>query len=58
MPEVATQIRRGAVLCRHQVNESTTMLRKVEQTAAAVINLFPDLGIRYIFCGLKSIVSL
>lgn len=29
MPEVATQIRRGAVLCRLQVSESTHMLRKV-----------------------------
>jgi serine/threonine protein kinase len=43
MPEVATQIRRGAVLCRLQVSESTNMLRKVEQTADAVLNLFPDL---------------
>eukprot|EP01035_Chromulina_nebulosa_P018778 gene18778-24545_t len=43
MPEVANQVRRGAVLCRHQVQESTKMLHKVEQTASAVLGLFPDL---------------
>jgi len=42
-PEVASQIRRGAVLCRHQLVESTKMLRKVEQTAKEVLEMFPDL---------------
>jgi hypothetical protein len=42
-PEVAAQIRRGAVLCRHQLIESTKMLRKVEQTAKEVLEMFPDL---------------
>lgn len=42
-PEVATQVRRGAVLCRQQFNESTKMLSKVEQTAQSVLHLFPDL---------------
>ena len=43
MPEVASDIRQGAALCREQLTESTKMLRKVEQTAAAVLNMFPDL---------------
>eukprot|EP01042_Synura_sphagnicola_P000555 gene555-599_t len=43
IPEVAAQVRRGAVLCREQLLESTKMLRKVEQTATSVLNLFPDL---------------
>lgn len=43
MPEVATQVRRGAALCRQQMIESTKMLRKVEQTATEVLELFPDL---------------
>eukprot|EP01039_Chlorochromonas_danica_P009194 gene9194-10154_t len=43
MPEVAVQVRRGAVLCRQQLVESTKMLRKVEQTAAEVLEMFPDL---------------
>jgi serine/threonine protein kinase len=42
-PEVAAQIRRGAMLCRNQVIESTKMLRKVEQTAKEVLEMFPDL---------------
>jgi serine/threonine protein kinase len=42
-PEVAAQVRRGAVLCRQQLVESTQMLRKVEQTAKEVLNMFPDL---------------
>jgi hypothetical protein len=29
MPEVAAEVRRGAVLCRQQLTESTKMLRKV-----------------------------
>jgi hypothetical protein len=43
IPEVATQIRKGAALCRQQLMESTKMLRKVEQTACAVLDMFPDL---------------
>lgn len=43
LPEVATQVRRGAVLCRQQLVESTKMLRKVEQTASEVLGMFPDL---------------
>jgi hypothetical protein len=42
-PEVATQIHRGAVMCRKQLMDSTKMLRKVEQTASSVLELFPDL---------------
>jgi len=42
-PEVATQVRRGAMLCRQQFSESTKMLAKVEQTAQSVLELFPDL---------------
>jgi serine/threonine protein kinase len=43
LPEVASEIRQGATLCRDQLTESTKMLRKVEQTAAAVLGMFPDL---------------
>lgn len=43
IPEVATDIRRGAVLCRNQFQESMKMLYKVEQTSAAVLDMFPDL---------------
>lgn len=43
MPEVASEIREGASLCRDQLTQSLKMLRKVEQTAAAVLNMFPDL---------------
>ena len=43
IPEVATQVRQGAVLCRQQFTESTKMLYKIEQTAAAVLGMFPDL---------------
>ena len=43
IPEVATQVRQGAVLCRRQFSESTKMLYKIEQTATAVLNMFPDL---------------
>jgi hypothetical protein len=43
LPEVASEIRQGAALCRDQLTESTKMLRKVEQTAAAVLGMFPDL---------------
>jgi len=43
MPDVAHKVRRGAALCRDQLTESTKMLRKVEQTASAVLAMFPDL---------------
>lgn len=43
MPEIATEIRRGADLCRRQLQESTKMLRKIEQTACSVLEMFPDL---------------
>eukprot|EP00607_Mallomonas_marina_P008044 CAMPEP_0182417790 /NCGR_PEP_ID=MMETSP1167-20130531/2209_1 /TAXON_ID=2988 /ORGANISM="Mallomonas Sp, Strain CCMP3275" /LENGTH=881 /DNA_ID=CAMNT_0024591555 /DNA_START=232 /DNA_END=2877 /DNA_ORIENTATION=- len=43
MPEVAAQVRRGAMLCREQLYESIKMLQKVEQTAASVTTLLPDL---------------
>jgi serine/threonine protein kinase len=43
MPEIATEIRRGADLCRRQLMESTKMLRKIEQTACSVLEMFPDL---------------
>lgn len=42
-PDIATQVRRGAVLCRQQLAASTKMLREVEQTASAVLGMFPDL---------------
>jgi serine/threonine protein kinase len=43
MPEVATKVRKGAALCRTQLTESTKMLRTVQQTAEAVLAMFPDL---------------
>jgi hypothetical protein len=43
MPEVAAQIRLAASLCRTQLTQSVKMLRQVEQTAVAVLQLFPDL---------------
>lgn len=43
IPEVASDIRAGAVLCRNQFQESMKMLYKVEQTSAAVLDMFPDL---------------
>eukprot|EP00428_Durinskia_dybowskii_P078564 CAMPEP_0170361836 /NCGR_PEP_ID=MMETSP0117_2-20130122/4014_1 /TAXON_ID=400756 /ORGANISM="Durinskia baltica, Strain CSIRO CS-38" /LENGTH=931 /DNA_ID=CAMNT_0010616219 /DNA_START=249 /DNA_END=3044 /DNA_ORIENTATION=- len=43
LPDVASEVRQGASLCREQLTESTKMLRKVEQTAAAVLQMFPDL---------------
>lgn len=43
VPDVAHRVRKGANLCRDQLTESTKMLRKVEQTATAVLNMFPDL---------------
>ena len=43
MPEVASQIRQAATLCRTQLMQSLKMLRQVEQTATAVLNIFPDL---------------
>jgi serine/threonine protein kinase len=43
LPEVASEVRHGASLCRDQLTESMKMLRKVEQTAEAVLGMFPDL---------------
>lgn len=43
IPEVATQVRQGAVLCRRQYVESTKMLYKIDTTAKMVLNMFPDL---------------
>ena len=43
IPEVATQVRQGAVLCRRQYVESTKMLYKIDTTATMVLNMFPDL---------------
>lgn len=43
MPEVAAKIRSAAVMCRWQLNESTKMLRKIERTSMAVLEMFPDL---------------
>eukprot|EP01034_Spumella_vulgaris_P029397 gene29397-36446_t len=43
IPQVASQVRKGAALCREQLTVSTKMLRKVEQTANAVLSMFPDL---------------
>ncbi len=43
LPEVASEIREGASLCREQLTQSMKMLRQVEQTAAAVLSMFPDL---------------
>jgi serine/threonine protein kinase len=42
MSEVASQVRRGAVLCRAQLLQSTKMIRHVEQTASMVLEMFPD----------------
>jgi hypothetical protein len=43
MPEVASQVRRGATICRAQLLESLKMLRKIDQTSTQVIDMFPDL---------------
>ena len=43
MPEVAAQVRRGATMCRSQLVESVKMLRKIDQTATSVLDMFPDL---------------
>lgn len=43
LPEVAAEIRRGSDLCHRQIQESTKMLRKIEQTACSVLEMFPDL---------------
>jgi hypothetical protein len=43
MPEVASQVRRGATMCRSQLVESVKMLRKISQTATTVLEMFPDL---------------
>ena len=43
MPEVASQVRRGATMCRSQLVESVKMLRKIDQTATSVLDMFPDL---------------
>jgi hypothetical protein len=45
MPAVAVEVRKGALLCRIQLLESTKLLRKVEQTATSVLNLFQDLDL-------------
>jgi len=41
--ELASHVRTAAVMCRQQISDSTKMLRKIEQTALAVLNMFPDL---------------
>ncbi|KAG5181298.1 hypothetical protein JKP88DRAFT_129722, partial [Tribonema minus] len=39
----AAALRRGALLCRENLLGSVKLLRKMEHTAAAVLELFPDL---------------
>mmetsp|Transcript_3564 Transcript_3564/g.5547 ORF Transcript_3564/g.5547 Transcript_3564/m.5547 type:complete len:880 (+) Transcript_3564:126-2765(+) len=41
--ELSSHVRAAAVMCRQQISDSTKMLRKIEQTAFAVLNMFPDL---------------
>lgn len=41
-PQLASDIRLGAVLCRQQVLDNTKMLSKVEQTADVILDMFPD----------------
>mmetsp|Transcript_7380 Transcript_7380/g.12421 ORF Transcript_7380/g.12421 Transcript_7380/m.12421 type:complete len:993 (-) Transcript_7380:289-3267(-) len=42
-PALSSKVREAAVVCRGQVQESTKMLNKVEQTSLSVLNMFPDL---------------
>ena len=43
MPEVASQVRKGATMCRAQLIDSVKMLKKIDQTASSVLDMFPDL---------------
>lgn len=43
LPDVAYEVRQGAILCRQQLLESTKMLRRVEHTSGVVLNMLPDL---------------
>lgn len=40
--QLASQVRKGALLCRNQLLNSTKMIRHVEQTATMVLDMFPD----------------
>ena len=42
MSHLASQVRKGAMLCRNQLLNSTKMIRHVEQTATLVLDMFPD----------------
>ncbi|KAG5177915.1 hypothetical protein JKP88DRAFT_331110, partial [Tribonema minus] len=42
-PGAAATLRRSALLCRENLLGSVKLLRKIEHTAGAVLELFPDL---------------
>lgn len=43
IPEIASQVRLGALLCRQQLKESVIMLESVKQTSSEVLNSLADL---------------
>ena len=43
IPELANEVKQSTSLCKEQLTESAKMLRKIEQTAAAVLQMLPDL---------------
>ncbi|CAM9976274.1 unnamed protein product, partial [Choristocarpus tenellus] len=43
--QAAARLRKSVALCRESLRESVTLLRKIEQTAAQVLDLFPDLAL-------------
>jgi serine/threonine protein kinase len=42
-PHAAVSLRKSAILCRENLISSMKLLRKIEQTASQVLELFPDL---------------
>ena len=42
-PAISSNIRKSAVLCREQLLQSTKLLRKIEQTATSVLDMYKDL---------------
>mmetsp|Transcript_33982 Transcript_33982/g.44864 ORF Transcript_33982/g.44864 Transcript_33982/m.44864 type:complete len:799 (+) Transcript_33982:93-2489(+) len=42
-PHLASQLREGALLCRNQMRENNSLLRKLERVAAGVLDIFSDL---------------
>ncbi|EWM20004.1 calcium calmodulin-dependent protein kinase 1 [Nannochloropsis gaditana] len=42
-PQDAHDVKRSAILCRAQLIYTIKLLKKIEQTAASVLEMFPDL---------------